>query len=71
MLTLCIRGFEHLQGTAVGYKLLTWYTMTHFISEYDQNSKGEEKTTWRTVLKMLLIQGGLLVRGVSNDHDFI
>lgn len=71
VLTLCIRGFKHLQETAVGYKLFTWYTMSHFMSEYDQNSKGKLKTTWRSVLEKLSIQGGLLLRDNSKDHDFI
>lgn len=59
---LCIRGFEHLQRTAVGYKLCTWCIMLHFMSEYDQKFEGEEKTIQRSVLEMLLIQVGLLLR---------
>lgn len=39
------------------------------MSEYDQNPKGEEETTWRSVLEMLLMQVGLLLRDKSKDHD--
>lgn len=61
VLALCIRGFEHLLETIMGCQLLICYTMSHFISEYEQNFK-DEGATWKSVLEVLLIQVGLLLR---------
>lgn len=45
----------------MGCKLLTCYTISHFISEHEQNFKGKG-ATGRSVFKVLLIQVGLLFK---------
>lgn len=70
VLILCIRGFEHLQGAAVGCNLLVCYTMSHFITEYEQNFKGKA-ATWRSIFEVLLIQVSFLLRDKRKDHYFI